>query len=58
MEINPNANITCLSTSLCQEQVQSEVQVTLLKEAMDFAKDITSKLLQSVGVGQNIDIVA
>ena len=33
------------------------VQEKLLKETMDFAKDIAAKLLQSMDVGQNIDIV-
>lgn len=58
MQIDPNIDITCLSTSFCQEKVQSEVQVKLLKETMDFEKDIMSKLLQSLGIGQNIDTVA
>jgi hypothetical protein len=57
MEINPNIDITSLSTSLCQEKVQSEVQVKLLKESLEFEKDITSKLLQSMGIGQHIDTV-
>ncbi len=57
MEIDPNIDITSLSTSLCQEKVQSEVQVKLLKESLDFEKDITSKLLQSMGIGKNIDTV-
>jgi len=56
MEINPV--MTCLSTSLCRDKVQSEVQVKLLKESMDFEKDITSKLLQSMGIGKNINTVA
>ena len=58
MEIDPNIDITSLSTSLCQEKVQSEVQVKLLKESIDFEKDMTAKLLQTMGIGQHIDIVA
>ena len=58
MEIDPNIDITSLSTSLCKDMVQGEVQVKLLKESMDFEKDITSKLLQSMGIGKNIDTVA
>jgi len=58
MEINPNLDITSLSTSHCKDMVQGEVQVKLLKESMDFEKDITSKLLQSMGIGKNIDTVA
>jgi len=57
MEIDTNVDMTSLSTPLCQEKVQSEVQVKLLKESMDFEKDITSKLLQSMGIGKNIDTV-
>ncbi len=57
MEIDPNIDITSLSTSLCQEKVQSEVQVKLLKKSLEFEKDITSKLLQSMGIGKNIDTV-
>ena len=58
MEIDPNIDMTSLSTPLCQDMVQGEVQVKLLKESMDFEKDITSKLLQSMGIGKNIDTVA
>ena len=58
MEIDPNIDITSLSTSLCKDMVQGEAQVKLLKESMDFEKDITSKLLQSMGIGKNIDTVA
>ena len=57
MEIDPNIDITSLSTSLCKDMVQGEVQVKLLKESMDFEKAITSKLLQSMDIGKNIDIV-
>ena len=58
MEIDPNIDMTSLSTSLCQEKVQSEVQVKLLKESLEFEKNISSKLLQAMGIGQHIDTVA
>ena len=60
MEINRLADmdITCLSTSACTDRVQSEAQVKLLKESMDFEKDMMAKLLQSMGVGQHIETVA
>ena len=58
MEIDSNIDMTCLSTSISQETVQSEVQVKLLKKSMDFEKDIASKLLQSMGIGQHIDTTA
>lgn len=56
MEINPD--IIRLSTSFCQEMVQSEAQVKLLKETIAFEKDIASKLLEAMGMGQHIDTVA
>ena len=58
MEIDSNIDMTCLSTSLSRETVQSEVQVKLLKKSMDFEKDIASKLLQSMAIGQHIDTTA
>lgn len=57
MEIDPNIDITSLSTTLSKDMAQGEVQVKLLKESMDFEKDISSKLLQSMGIGKNIDTV-
>ena len=59
MEINQLAgmDITSLSTSACSDRVQSEAQVKLLKESMDFEKDMMAKLLRSMGVGQQIDTV-
>lgn len=56
MEMNPD--IIRLSTSFCQEMVQSEAQVKLLKETIAFEKDIVSKLLEAMGKGQHIDTVA
>jgi len=60
MEINRLADmdITSLSTSACTNRVQSEAQVKLLKESMDFEKDMMAKLLQTMGIGQQIDTVA
>jgi|GEM_PF-1135025 hypothetical protein len=60
MEINRLADmdITSLSTSACSDRVQSEAQVKLLKESMDLEKDIMARLLQSMGIGQQIDTVA
>ena len=58
MQIDPNMDMTSLSTSLCQEKVQSEIQVKLLKETMELAKEISSKLLEAMGIGQHIDTVA
>jgi len=58
MEIDPNIDMISLSTALSKDMVQGEVQVKLLKESMDFEKDITSKLLQSMGIGQHINTVA
>ena len=60
MEINriTNMDAMILSTASSGEMVQNEIQVKLLKESMDFAKDITAKLLESIDVGQHIDIMA
>ena len=59
MDINPIADMATrlVSTSCCGEMVQNEVQVNLLRESIDFHKDIAAKLLQSLGIGQHIDTV-
>ena len=59
MEINQLADmdVTRLSTSTCSQKVQNEVQVSLLKKSMEIEKVIAAKLLQSLDIGQHIDLV-
>ena len=60
MEINLAAAVdtSCLSTSSCTDPLQGEVQAKMLKESMDAEQDMMARLLQSMGIGQNIDTVA
>ena len=37
-------------------QLQNSVDVTVLSKALDVQKSLAAELLQSLGVGQNVDI--
>ncbi len=39
-------------------QVQSDVNVSLLSDALDIQEALVTELLQSSGIGQNVDVVA
>ena len=39
-------------------QLQSEVSFKVLAESLDFQKEMAAKLLECMGVGQNVDIIA
>jgi len=60
MEINQAANTgtTCPSTASCTDPLQEAVRVKMLKKSMDIEQDRMSRLLRSMGVGQQIDTVA
>ncbi len=45
------------ATALKESQVQSEANITLLADALELQEELMTGLLQSLGIGQNIDIV-
>ena len=45
------------ATILKEAQLQTEVNVAILSDALDFQKELATELLQSLGIGQNIDII-
>ena len=52
------SSMAAQATALKESQVQSEVNITLLADAMELQEELMTGLLQSLGIGQNIDIVA
>ncbi|MFC1824635.1 putative motility protein [Thermodesulfobacteriota bacterium] len=50
-------SIAAQATVLKEAQLQSEVNVALLSDALETHEDLVSALLQSLGIGQNVDIV-
>ena len=62
MNIHPYGNsmissMAAQASALKESQVQSEVNITLLADAMELQEDLMAGLLQSLGIGQNIDVV-
>lgn len=59
MRVDPNANIEAF-TKLSDKtgQVQSQVQVGILKQTMESAEAMTMQLLQSMSphLGKNVDV--
>jgi len=52
--------ITSIATQamvLKEAQLQSEVNVALLSDALEIQEELMTDLLQSLGIGQNVDIV-
>ena len=43
--------------ALKNTQLQSEVNVAVLSEALDVQEELVTELLESLDVGQNIDII-
>ncbi len=50
-------SIAAQATVLKEAQLQSEVNVALLSDALETQEDLVSALLRSLGIGQNVDIV-
>jgi len=52
-----SASIAAQAMALKQEQLQNEVSVALLSDALKIQEELMTDLLQSLGIGQNVDIV-
>ena len=46
------------ATAMKQAELQTQVQVSLLKESLDTQMQIMQMLLESLGVGQNLNLEA
>ena len=62
MIVNPSGSgmITSIATQamvLKTAQLQNDVNVALLSEALEVQEEVVTDLLQSLGIGQNVDIV-
>jgi hypothetical protein len=51
------SSMAAQASALKESHVQSEVNIRLLADAMEVQEDLMAGLLQSLGVGQNIDVV-
>lgn len=51
------SSMAAQATALKESQVQNEVNIALLSDAMELQEELMTGLLQSLGIGQNIDIV-
>ncbi|HPF83853.1 hypothetical protein SDC9_72345 [bioreactor metagenome] len=50
--------ISAASRGSASQDVQLAVQYSVLKQVTDLQKDMLSQMMQSMGVGQNIDLLA
>ena len=50
--------ISAASRGSAAQDVQLAVQYSVLKQVTDLQKDMLSQMMQSIGVGQNIDLLA
>jgi hypothetical protein len=62
MTISPAGQgiITAIATQamiLKEAQLQNDMNVALLSEALEVQEEVFTDLLQSLGIGQNVDIV-
>ena len=62
MAVSPSGSgiITSIATQatvLKDAQLQNEVNVALLSDALEVQEELMTDLLQSLGIGQNVDIV-
>ncbi len=51
------SSIVAQAMVLKEAQLQSEVNAALLSDALEVQEEIITDLLQSLGIGQNVDIV-
>ena len=51
------SSMAAQATALKEAHVQNEVNVALLSDALELQEELMTGLLQSSGIGQNIDIV-
>jgi hypothetical protein len=62
MTVHPYGNsmvssMAAQATALKESQVQNEVTIALQADALELQEELMTGLLQSLGIGQNIDIV-
>ena len=62
MAVSPAGNgiLTSIATHamvLKETRLQNEVNVALLSDALEIQEELMTYLLQSLGIGQNVDIV-
>jgi len=50
--------ISVASLGSAAQDVQLAVQYSVLKQVTDLQKDMLAQMMQSMGVGQNIDLLA
>ena len=51
------SSMAAQASALKESDVQNEVDIKLLVNAMEIREDLMAGLLQSLGIGQNIDVV-
>ena len=51
------SSMAAQATALKETQVQNEVNIALLANALELQEELMTGILQSLGIGQNIDIV-
>ncbi len=57
-EVDHMEGISAASRGSASQDVQLAVQYSVLKQVTDLQKDMLSQMMQSMGVGQNIDLLA
>jgi hypothetical protein len=45
------------ATAQKESQVQSEVNIALLSDALEIQEELMTRLFKSLGIGQNVDMV-
>jgi Putative motility protein len=50
-------SIAAQATILKEAQLQTSVNVAILSDALDFQEELATKLFQSLGIGQNADVI-
>ena len=45
------------ATILKEAQLHTSVNVAILSDTLDFQKELATKLFQSIGIGQNVDVI-
>ncbi len=51
------ASIAAQATILKEAQLQTDVNVAILSDVLDFQEELAAKLVQSLGIGQNVDVI-
>ncbi len=50
-------SIAAQAMILKEAQLQTNVNVAILSDALDFQEELATKLFQSLGIGQNVDVM-